>query len=476
MAFNQLRGSSQGLRRGASLGMALHSWEMPTEHSWEEGGDFEEHWGEGLEDDAREPSSTKEAGDELASYLVAEYVEGKLSAKAVCCIAYWASKAGAQGAVSDLSLKPNSPSGHFARHLRKLLRVSEQAKRLYEVKCPGHCKHSMSRSTITLLANPPHEALHKEVAARPQIHDEHKSMIDKNEYAQLYYQHPVAIATQYRAIPMALYMDGVPYTKGDSVLGVFVYNLVTNNRHLVLVLRKSRVCACGCKGWCSYFEVFRFVSWSLMASALGKFPLERHDHNAWNWSDNDRVEVADGDLGFVGAFNMIKGDWAEYCHTLGFPTWASVLYTCFACKCTRSNMFGLRSMSPLSFPFAPFTHADYEEACVRAEIHVTLSEADLRLVCALLVFDKRDDGARGRALSRGIDRLGLKAWDRLEPSDSCPDVGASERSSTFPVQCVFWRRSLETRARHRNPLFAVAIGRAGDILMQPLSPRVVRLV
>eukprot|EP00969_Alexandrium_andersonii_P008837 386576-Alexandrium_andersonii.AAC.1 len=39
-----------------------------------------------------------------------------LSAKQACLIAFWATKAGAAGAVAHLSFRPNAPSGHYSRH------------------------------------------------------------------------------------------------------------------------------------------------------------------------------------------------------------------------------------------------------------------------------------------------------------------------------------------------------------------------
>ena len=53
----------------------------------------------------------------------------------------------------------------------------------------------------------------------------------------------------------------------------------------------------------------------------------------------------------------------------------------------------------------------------------------------------------------------LLAGDRLEPSESIPDVGSAfDELQVFPVVAVFWRLSRETICRHRNPLFDSEIG------------------
>ena len=51
--------------------------------------------------------------------------------------------------------------------------------------------------------------------------------------------------------PLALYVDGVRHTKRDGVIGFFIYSLVTPRRHLCVAVRKSDLCRCGCRGWCS---------------------------------------------------------------------------------------------------------------------------------------------------------------------------------------------------------------------------------
>ena len=53
----------------------------------------------------------------------------------------------------------------------------------------------------------------------------------------------------------------------------------------------------------------------------------------------------------------------------------------------------------------------------------------------------------GRELLRG---------DRLEPFDGLPDADLFDSVTSFPVLVLLWRTTLETLARHRNPLFSEA--------------------
>jgi hypothetical protein len=62
------------------------------------------------------------------------------------------------------------------------------------------------------------------------------------------------------------------------------------------------------------------------------------------------------------------------------------------------------------------------------------------------------------ALTRDIPELQLEVGDRLEPSSELPVVSKLDDVSHFPMQVVFWRRSLESLCRHRSPLFCAATG------------------
>ena len=59
-------------------------------------------------------------------------------------------------------------------------------------------------------------------------------------------------------------------------------------------------------------------------------------------------------------------------------------------------------------------------------------------------------------MTADLPEYGLRAGDRLEPSKNVPDVGAFfVFIVAFPVVVLFWRATMETSARHRNPLLLV---------------------
>jgi hypothetical protein len=155
---------------------------------------------------------------------------------------------------------------------------------------------------------------------------------------------------------------------------------------------------------------------------------------------------------------QVKGDWAEYCHSLGFPTWKHSDFPCLWCRADQDSLYTLDGVEDGTIPWDVNDAAAYEEACRRCEIHVAINtEGERQLVAQQLYYDKRVYGSHGRALKRGIPALRLEAGDRLEPCPGLPDVGAFAELE-LPATVLFWRTNQETFARHRNPIFAMETG------------------
>ena len=73
----------------------------------------------------------------------------------------------------------------------------------------------------------------------------------------------------------ALYVDGISFSRHDSVVGYWVHNLATHTRHLSAVLRTSEMCGCGCRGWCTAYCIWLAMSWSVVALCQGVWPRAR---------------------------------------------------------------------------------------------------------------------------------------------------------------------------------------------------------
>ena len=76
--------------------MRRQPWESrgSADTPWWEAGDAQR----GDSESEAENAYDEDAGEVSANYLLAMHYEGKLSAKTVCVIAWWSSRAGAKGA------------------------------------------------------------------------------------------------------------------------------------------------------------------------------------------------------------------------------------------------------------------------------------------------------------------------------------------------------------------------------------------
>lgn len=432
--------------------------QMVRVHSWEERDPVEPGVAQGPAEPPNQPREDAAlekaiAGRELAEVLLALHLEGALSAKHTCIISHWASKAGAVGPVNDFAFRPNAPSGHFQRHLDKVAGLRGNSGAFYELAVPGHTKHSDARAVNSVSVRLPHECLHQEHTLNPDLTEG----FDASEWPSSYNDHTAVKDKPGPVVPLALYLDGAQYIKRDQVLVFVVCNLLSGARHLSCVLKKKDLCRCGCRGFCSLRPIMAMLAWSFKALASGTFPVCKHDGSPWG-NDEERSSLGGLPLSLAAAVTQVRGDWAEFAHSLFFPSWKHSLFPCVWCTCDAESMYDWEGTSPTSVPWDPVRPQDYEAACARCERFVTVATEDQRnRILELLRYDKRPNGSRGRALKGAIPELGLASGDRLEPSAACEDVALFDTIS-LPCTVVFWRPSLDTVTRHRNPLFQPGTG------------------
>ena len=441
----------------------------PLSHEWERYGPFGAGYapaagGQPLDwagDDAAEedaPPTPQEAGDELAHLLVNLKARGHISAKECCTLAYWAAAAGAVGPVKDLALRPGQTGGVHQRKVLAYMQVGKDLP-LYAVPAPGHDRGTADRVVHELAMMPPHEAIAAELAKNPQTLEEIRRA-PPGTWGPVYDRHEIVVSSPGEVVvPLALYMDGVPFTRSDGFLGVWVYNLHSWERHLVAAVRKSQMCACGCRKWCTLDPLFRFLQWSLLSLAHGRWPIARHDASPFRAGEDDSRAVQAGRALVKAAVVLIKGDWSEFCTTLGFSTWSSTSDPCLFCHCARDELYSIRGYSAVTFPHRPKTDEEYAEVCSRAEVRVFVTAENHPALLAGLQWDMRSrGGSHGRALTRDYPELGLRRGDRLEPCPRLRDVGKFEDLNEYPTEVIFWRTSAQTWATHRNAIFDPALG------------------
>ena len=116
------------------------SWDVPE---WDEDPDLEETNNWTFDEDLPEKPPTKREGEiGLAQYLVQRYLRGQMTTVDVCVLAHWASAAGAGGEVREVAKAPGT--GHYSRHLHRVLKVQEWEERLMKLRVPSHDKKTKS--------------------------------------------------------------------------------------------------------------------------------------------------------------------------------------------------------------------------------------------------------------------------------------------------------------------------------------------
>lgn len=205
--------------------------------------------------------------------------------------------------------------------------------RMYDVQAPGYPKREAGRGPIMLPLRPPHELIEEEAKNTPGLRFKLREAVDAGRLPPAYTSHPVVAEAIEPPLPVALYCDSVSYTRADSVVGVWVINLITGLRHMVGLLRKAIVCQCGCRGHCTWWPILNFLRWSFAAMARGVYPARRHDDTRFRAEEDFRQEAAGKPMAFRGVMLWAKGDWVEFCERFSFPNHASSDRPCFLCSC-----------------------------------------------------------------------------------------------------------------------------------------------
>ena len=442
----------------------LAGWETRRYAPGDEGDDLvAERHGEGSDADTDvEDLSPDACSVALFDMLVALKLNGTISAKTACIISFWAKRAGVRGAGAALAMSPKNSGGKWSAHFDKVVGLDEaMANETYAFDIPGHDRTTLGRTALNTHGNLVYHKLSEEIADCRDFELQLRNASSDAEWGPKLRDHPTANeTTEGPVLPIGIYLDGVKFQNRDTALGMWLINLVTQRRHLLLCLRKKLMCRCGCRGWCSLFPAFQFISWLLGTLSSGRYPETRHDGTAWQEGSAD-ADLAGSALGYKAAALIVKGDWAEFAHTFGFASWQSLEHPCFACFCkagSGGDIDRIDGISAHALPWRQKEPADYQEACQVCEHKIHVGDAaTMQRIAGALKYDKKSNGFHGRCLAKSLLDLGLQKNWRLEPSQECPDVGLiDEWCVNFPtngVELTFWDVTAEGFARHRNPVF-----------------------
>ena len=302
------------------------SWRNPAQNREEHGN---AGWDESdaSSDDFDNPVPPLEASQQLLDYLLWSNQRGHMTARQVCTVAFWASKAGAT-ALEVLAVNPRSTGGNFQKKVDTYMAstLGSQRDATYVAPVPAQIHSTGCRDIFDLHTMPPHEVLSTAHAQeRAGMVEELRKASASSQLPKAYTEHPVVQRAPEDAIvlPLAMFLDGVRFGRKGSVLGVTIQRILPGSRkYLCIALRKKLTCLCGCRKWCTLYPLFKMIRWSLEALADGKWPAKNHLEEDWDVkkpADKWRHDKAGTPLPFRGALCQVRSDWSELATHAWFP-------------------------------------------------------------------------------------------------------------------------------------------------------------
>ena len=250
-----------------------------------------------------------------------------------------------------------------------------------------------------------HEDLAKEMAETPGFEKRLLDQVFAEDWDTQNEEHPVVQAQpagQF-AVPLALYVEGVPVQRSDSVTGYWLV-LLTGRRHLFLTMRKKHMCRCGCA--VNYLDIHQ-----VDAIHTGRYPRQVHTMEPWHASDRQLV--------------LAGLTWAEFAVTFGVQTWAHHANPCFLCDASGGPDGTWRETEGVSM-FSSLWHANDDLQVLLEHVHTR---------------QRRERGGQTLPLS-------------VESSSTCWSSLMFEGFAG--VHITLWNPSAETLARHRNTSSAMS--------------------
>ena len=363
---------------------------------------------------SEEQSIAANAAGALRKQLIGLYVSKALSAVELCTLCHNIVLA-TPDAVADLALRPGITSlGNYNAHVRLILGAELGLADLSYVEAPMSDSHSGLRVIGSIPYIPPSEWFHERlVGDQVGHHDVDMASPLPNlpptvilGWTPLQDSHPVVVAARAKGVHASrirrggLYMDAAGFTKHEGFEGLFFNDLETGKRGLCAVVRKSELCNCGRRGFCTLWPLHEAVRHDLEWAGKGIWAPCRYDNTPLP-RDGIRDQRAGLPMSLYVACTELRADWPGFSLPLGFRACNHKYHPCPLCHCTKETM-GLIEGVALdgSGPWLPYTHDEYlaevGECCIK--VHVATPADQQAIMDAPLDFDSSDKGYLGRVL------------------------------------------------------------------------------
>ena len=184
---------------------------------------------------ARDGELQADAGRKLRGHLLGKFTCGELTAQDLCLISFWHTRSGGCG-LEDLGLEPSNIK-NASRHVGQILRKDFDMPECYYVEVPTYDKFACRRVKQQVPVKLASETLRCEEAPTAEL------ATDRAEWHDAYERHPVVARARAagwpepRIRPVALYWDGVQYTRRDTFMGFYFEDMRSGTRYLSSLLR-----------------------------------------------------------------------------------------------------------------------------------------------------------------------------------------------------------------------------------------------
>ena len=187
--------------------------------------------------DCDENMSADKAADKFIDGMTLLYMSGQLPAVTFSRLMAWAGLAGISKCKKYGLL--SKYSGNHERHCNRIFGFKHTDEQAYPLNVLTSNSRTLVRETYEMPVIPPHEPLFSDVDAETSrlLH----AHIDEEKLPPCYHNHPVVESAPENVdvYPIAMYIDGLPYSQTDSVVGVWIINIITQKRTLCVTLRKN---------------------------------------------------------------------------------------------------------------------------------------------------------------------------------------------------------------------------------------------
>ena len=270
---------------------------------------------------AQPPHEEMDAAAELRKAMLLVYLKKGISAKDFCVLAFWMQLSQGKG-VEDFARKPSSEDKHYNEHLQLIIGREYRNPDLEYYPIPMVSTKSTERNIVQIPFNLPSEQLARKYfvgRTSPSEHDLQQALplpcIDPIGDLDIFRSHPVVKQCEQEGIHPSriraggIYMDAAKYSNNDSFEGIFYNDIQAGYRCLVVVVRKSELCNCGCRGWCTLFAMQQVIAADLNNGARGRWSDVDSFGRPYQGPGMEHRQSRLRQMGFCLATIEVRGDW-----------------------------------------------------------------------------------------------------------------------------------------------------------------------